>query len=59
MAAAELACRTAKERGRNRVEVFYGGEQSSARIARLGFAAQVGAALAPILSSFWRSRSCP
>jgi diguanylate cyclase (GGDEF)-like protein len=29
MAAAELACRTAKERGRNRVEVFYGNEQSS------------------------------
>ena len=27
VAAAELACRTAKERGRNRVEVFYGGER--------------------------------
>jgi diguanylate cyclase (GGDEF)-like protein len=29
MAAAEHACRTAKERGRNRVEVFYGQELSS------------------------------
>ncbi len=47
MAAAELACRTAKERGRNRVEVFYGNEQTSdGQRARLGFAAQVGAALA-------------
>ncbi len=47
MAAAELACRTAKERGRNRVEVFYGNEQTSERQrTSLGFAAQVGAALA-------------
>jgi diguanylate cyclase (GGDEF)-like protein len=47
MAAAELACRTAKERGRNRVEVFYGNEQSSERQrTSVGFAAQVGAALA-------------
>jgi diguanylate cyclase (GGDEF)-like protein len=47
MAAAELACRTAKERGRNRVEVFYGNEQNSHRQrATLGFAAQVSAALA-------------
>ncbi|HXC10527.1 MAG TPA: EAL domain-containing protein [Steroidobacteraceae bacterium] len=47
MASAELACRTAKERGRNRVEVFYGNEQTSERQrASLGFAAQVDAALA-------------
>jgi diguanylate cyclase (GGDEF)-like protein len=47
MAAAELACRTAKERGRNRVEVFYGSEQNSARNrASPSFAAQVSAALA-------------
>jgi diguanylate cyclase (GGDEF)-like protein len=46
MAAAELACRTAKERGRNRVEVFYGCEQTSAKNrAAPDFAAQVGAAL--------------
>jgi diguanylate cyclase (GGDEF)-like protein len=44
LAAAELACQTAKERGRNRVEVFYGGEQSGADRPALG--AQVGAALA-------------
>lgn len=47
MAAAELACRTAKERGRNRVEVFYGNEQNSVPSrAPANFAAQVGAALA-------------
>jgi diguanylate cyclase (GGDEF)-like protein len=47
MAAAELACRTAKERGRNRVEVFYGSEQNSARNrAAPSFAAQVSTALA-------------
>jgi EAL domain-containing protein (putative c-di-GMP-specific phosphodiesterase class I) len=47
MAAAQLACRTAKERGRNRVEVFYGNEQNSfASRAPTSFAAQVGAALA-------------
>jgi diguanylate cyclase (GGDEF)-like protein len=47
MAAAELACRTAKERGRNRVEVFYGNEQHSVtNRATLSFAAQVSGALA-------------
>ncbi|HME38852.1 MAG TPA: EAL domain-containing protein [Steroidobacteraceae bacterium] len=47
LAAAELACRTAKERGRNRVEVFYGCEQSSVKSrASPSFAAQVSAALA-------------
>lgn len=46
MAAAELACRTAKERGRNRVEVFYGNEQNSITNRAPSFAAQVGAALA-------------
>jgi diguanylate cyclase (GGDEF)-like protein len=47
MAAAELACRTAKERGRNRVEVFYGNEQTcGAARATTSFAAQVSAALA-------------
>ncbi len=47
MAAAELACRTAKERGRNRVEVFYGNEQHSVtNRASLSFAAQVSGALA-------------
>jgi diguanylate cyclase (GGDEF)-like protein len=47
LAAAELACRTAKERGRNRVEVFYGTEQNAGRDrASLSFAAQVSAALA-------------
>ncbi len=47
MAAAELACRTAKERGRNRVEVFYGNEQNSGtHRAASSFAAQVSAALA-------------
>jgi diguanylate cyclase (GGDEF)-like protein len=46
MAAAELACRTAKERGRNRVEVFYGTEPHSVRKhTSLNFAAQVSAAL--------------
>jgi diguanylate cyclase (GGDEF)-like protein len=47
MAAAELACRTAKERGRNRVEVFYGSEENTAG-NRTGpsFAAQVSSALA-------------
>jgi diguanylate cyclase (GGDEF)-like protein len=47
MAAAELACRTAKERGRNRVEVFYGNEQNfGGDRAPSSFAAQVSAALA-------------
>jgi len=47
MAAAELACRTAKERGRNRVEIFYGNEQNAAvNRASLSFAAEVTAALA-------------
>jgi predicted signal transduction protein with EAL and GGDEF domain len=47
MAAAELACRTAKERGRNRVEVFYGNEQKSVNSPATGsFATQVSAALA-------------
>jgi diguanylate cyclase (GGDEF)-like protein len=47
MAAAELACRTAKERGRNRVEVFYGSEQSSVdRHIGSSLAAQVSGALA-------------
>jgi diguanylate cyclase (GGDEF)-like protein len=47
MAAAELACRTAKERGRNRVEVFYGNEQNTVKSpAAPTFAAQVSAALA-------------
>jgi diguanylate cyclase (GGDEF)-like protein len=47
LAAAELACRTAKERGRNRVEVFYGCEQNWAKShAGPGLAAQVSAALA-------------
>jgi len=45
MAAAELACRTAKERGRNRVEVFYGNAKNPAGRATLGFIAQVNAAL--------------
>ena len=46
MASAELACRTAKERGRNRVEVFYGNEQVSAsRRTAPSFSAQVEAAL--------------
>jgi diguanylate cyclase (GGDEF)-like protein len=47
LAGAELACRAAKERGRNRVEVFYGNEQeapSARRPASLG--AQVAAAIA-------------
>jgi len=47
MAAAELACRTAKERGRNRVEVFYGNERGPAADGSMSsFAAQAGAALA-------------
>jgi diguanylate cyclase (GGDEF)-like protein len=47
MASAELACRTAKERGRNRVEVFYGNEQNSADDrSTLSFAVQARAALA-------------
>jgi diguanylate cyclase (GGDEF)-like protein len=46
MADAELACRTAKERGRNRVEV-YGSEHSSGKDrAATSFAAEVSAALA-------------
>ena len=51
MAAAEFACRTAKERGRNRVEVFYGSATASASASPQGRAAanlqsQVAAALA-------------
>jgi diguanylate cyclase (GGDEF)-like protein len=47
MAAAEHACRTAKERGRNRVEVFYGNEQSSGgERSASRFAELAGAALA-------------
>jgi diguanylate cyclase (GGDEF)-like protein len=47
LAAAELACRTAKERGRNRVEVFYGNEQKSAGDRSISsFFTQVSAALA-------------
>jgi diguanylate cyclase (GGDEF)-like protein len=47
MAAAEMACRTAKERGRNRVEIFYNNAQSlSRRPASLNLAAEVSAALA-------------
>jgi diguanylate cyclase (GGDEF)-like protein len=47
MAAAEFACRTAKERGRNRVEVFDGDAQGcGADRAATSFAAQVSAALA-------------
>jgi diguanylate cyclase (GGDEF)-like protein len=47
MAAAELACRTAKERGRNRVEVFYGNEQNSGGgRSTSSFAELAGAALA-------------
>jgi diguanylate cyclase (GGDEF)-like protein len=49
MAAAQLACRTAKERGRNRVEVFYGNEQSfGGDRANSNFTAQVSAALAAV-----------
>jgi len=47
MAAAEMACRTAKERGRNRVEIFYGNAQGpSRRFGSANLAAEVGAALA-------------
>ncbi|HXA34752.1 MAG TPA: EAL domain-containing protein [Steroidobacteraceae bacterium] len=47
MAAAELACRTAKERGRNRVEVFYGnGRELTVDRSTSSFAAQVSAAVA-------------
>jgi diguanylate cyclase (GGDEF)-like protein len=47
MAAAEMACRTAKERGRNRVEIFYGNAPSSGRrFGSANLAAEVGAALA-------------
>jgi diguanylate cyclase (GGDEF)-like protein len=47
MAAAELACRTAKERGRNRVEVFYGNEQDSGEDrSTSSFVGLVSAALA-------------
>jgi len=47
MAAAEMACRTAKERGRNRVEIFYSNTQNlSRRPASLDLAAEVSAALA-------------
>jgi diguanylate cyclase (GGDEF)-like protein len=47
LAEAELACRTAKQRGRNRVEVFYGSERHALenRVST-DFAAQVGGALA-------------
>ncbi len=47
IAGAELACRSAKERGRNRVEIFYGNAQTfSHGRASLGLAAEVTAALA-------------
>ncbi|MGB6353272.1 MAG: GGDEF and EAL domain-containing protein [Steroidobacteraceae bacterium] len=47
MAAAEFACRTAKERGRNRVEVFYGaGQDTDGDRSASSFAAQVSTALA-------------
>jgi diguanylate cyclase (GGDEF)-like protein len=47
MAAAELACRTAKDRGRNRVEVFYGNAASSgAPGSTSGVAAELATALA-------------
>jgi diguanylate cyclase (GGDEF)-like protein len=46
MADAELACRTAKERGRNRVEIFGNEPSSGTDRATLSFAAQVRAALA-------------
>jgi diguanylate cyclase (GGDEF)-like protein len=51
MAAAEFACRTAKERGRNRVEVFYGGPGASPNVSPQGrtaasFQSQVATALA-------------
>jgi len=47
IAGAELACRTAKERGRNRVEIFYGNAQTfSHGLASLSPAAEVTAALA-------------
>ena len=51
MAAAEFACRTAKERGRNRVEVFYGGPSASPNTSPQGrtaasFQSQVATALA-------------
>ncbi len=47
VAAAEFACRTAKERGRNRVEVFYGNATGSVGgIAASALEAQVSAALA-------------
>jgi diguanylate cyclase (GGDEF)-like protein len=47
LAAAELACRVAKERGRNRVEIFYGNAQNlGQRPVSSSFAAEVTAALA-------------
>ena len=47
MATAESACRTAKERGRNRVELFHGTVQGRAVDGSTSsFAAQAGAALA-------------
>jgi diguanylate cyclase (GGDEF)-like protein len=47
MAAAELASRTAKERGRNRVEIFFGDmAKSVGHRAALSIAAQVSTALA-------------
>ena len=46
VAAAEIACRTAKERGRNRVEVFYGGDKGAAgNRGGAGIVAQITAAL--------------
>jgi EAL domain-containing protein (putative c-di-GMP-specific phosphodiesterase class I) len=47
MATAESACRTAKERGRNRVELFHGNEQNSrVNHPASSFASQAVAALA-------------
>jgi diguanylate cyclase (GGDEF)-like protein len=46
MAGAELACRTAKERGRNRVEVFYGNDKNrSSERGKTNIVKQVTAAL--------------
>ncbi len=46
MAAAELACRSAKERGRNRVEVFYGAGPTCDPVAVSPLVAELSAALA-------------
>jgi diguanylate cyclase (GGDEF)-like protein len=43
LAAAELACQTAKDRGRNRVEVFYGSGESDQKIRSARHAAQLAA----------------